>query len=342
MMLSDVGVVIIGRNEGERLSNCIDAVKMVNRNIVYVNSGSTDGSLEFARRSGITVVYLDPSRIFTAARARNEGFDALKAISPQLRWVQFIDGDCVLVPDWLQKATTFIADRPEIAVVCGRRRERFPEASIYNRFIDMEWDTPTGEARACGGDAMMRVEAFEAVGGFSSFIVAGEEPDLCFRMREKRWKIWRLEEEMTLHDAAMANFRQWWNRAVRSGYGCAQLWRLYRNSGPPGLTRALLRALIWSGLTLAIIAGALLAGPKALILFLAYPLEVCRIAFRRRTTSSESWAYQFIMTISKFAETQGIMKYICQLIIGASPTPIEYKRSRPGLRRSRYESEQNR
>jgi GT2 family glycosyltransferase len=79
----------------------------------------------------------------------------------------------------------------------------------------MEWDTPTGDARACGGDAMMRVEAFEAVGGFSNFIVAGEEPDLCFRMREKRWKIWRLEEEMTRHDAAMANFYQWWNRAVR-------------------------------------------------------------------------------------------------------------------------------
>ena len=161
-----------------------------------------------------------------------------------------------------------------------------------------------------GGGAMMRVEAFEAVGGFSSFIVAGEEPDLCFRMREKRWKIWRLEEEMTRHDAAMANFYQWWNRAVRSGYGCAQLWHLYRSSGPPGLTRALLRALIWSGLTLAIIAGALLVGPEALILFLGYPLEVCRIAFRRRVTSSESWAYGFIMTISKLAESQGIMNYI--------------------------------
>ena len=53
-------------------------------------------------------------------------------------------------------------------------------------------------------------------------------------------------------------------------------------------------------------------------------------------------AYGFIMTISKFAEAQGIMKYICQKIMGASPTPIEYKRSRPGLRRSHYESEQNR
>jgi glycosyltransferase involved in cell wall biosynthesis len=148
MMLSDVGVVIIGRNEGEKLCNCIDSVKMANGNIVYVDSGSTDGSLEFARQSGITVVSLDPSRIFTAARARNEGFDALKAISPHLRWVQFIDGDCVLVLDWLQKATMFIAGHPEIAVVCGRRRERFPEASIYNRFIDMEWNTPH---RRCSG-----------------------------------------------------------------------------------------------------------------------------------------------------------------------------------------------
>ena len=189
---------------------------------------------------------------------------------------------------------------------------------------------------------MMRVEAFEAVGGFSNFIVAGEEPDLCFRMREKRWKIWRLEEEMTRHDAAHGKLLP----VVES---CCQKWiRLrpalalvpkFRSSGSD---KTLLRALIWSGSTLAIIAGALLVGPKALILFLGYPLEVCRIAFRRRVTSSESWAYGFIMTISKFAETQGIMKYICQLIIRASPTPIEYKRSRPALRRSHYESEQNR
>ena len=37
----------------------------------------------------------------------------------------------------------------------------------------------------------MRVEAFEAVGGYRAQLIAGEEPELCVRLREIGWKIWR-------------------------------------------------------------------------------------------------------------------------------------------------------
>src|ERR1700719_1882252 len=165
MIPNDVGVVAIGRNEGERLIGCLKSAKSDTSSIVYVDSGSSDGSIAAAEQIGASVVRLDLSQPFTAARVRNEGLAALKALRPDVRFVQFVDGDCILVNGWLDKALAFIEQWPNAAIVCGRRRERHPSASVYNLLCDLEWNTPIGEALACGGDALVRVEAFEAVGG---------------------------------------------------------------------------------------------------------------------------------------------------------------------------------
>src|SRR5262245_51583875 len=172
-----VGVIVIGRNEGQRLVDCLKSVKLESDCIVYVDSGSTDGSVAAAKQLGAMAVELDMARPFTAARARNEGLAALRSSRPDIQFVQFIDGDCELVKGWLQAALTFITQRSDVAVVCGRRRERYPDASVYNWLCDLEWDTPVGEAAACGGDALMRAAALEAVSGFLPHLRAGEEPE---------------------------------------------------------------------------------------------------------------------------------------------------------------------
>ena len=99
-----VGVVVIGRNEGERLRRCLESVRGAAQAIVYVDSGSTDGSVALATGLGATVVALDMRRPFTAARARNEGMRRLQAIAPDLVFVQFVDGDCEMVAGWLPLA----------------------------------------------------------------------------------------------------------------------------------------------------------------------------------------------------------------------------------------------
>ena len=203
MSLDAIGVVAIGRNEGRRLIDCLASIRPHTHDLVYVDSGSTDGSAVVAERFGALVVNLDLARPFTAARARNEGFEALKTQKPNIRFVQFIDGDCTLAQGWLDAAIAFLKQHEDVAVVCGRLRERYPERSIYNRLCDFEWDTPIGEALACGGNALIRVKAFSAVGGFRPQLIGGEEPELCLRLRERGWKIWRLCAEMGLHDADM-------------------------------------------------------------------------------------------------------------------------------------------
>ena len=205
-----VGAVVIGRNEGERLKRCLRSILMQIETAVYVDSGSTDGSVEFARSLGVTVVDLDMSRPFSAGRARNAGFTALTETRPDVAFVQFIDGDCELCDGWVDRATAFLTERPEYAMVAGRVKERNPENSIYNELCDMEWNLPVGESLSSGGIFMARAEAFKAVGGFNAGMIAGEEPEYCYRLRRAGWRIYNLDALMTLHDADMRRFSQWW------------------------------------------------------------------------------------------------------------------------------------
>lgn len=307
MISSDVGIVVIGRNEGERLRRCLLSVHPEGQCVVYVDSGSTDGSPQVAELAGAYVVQLDMRRAFTAARARNEGFKRLKQLHPACKFVQFIDGDCQLVPTWLLTAQAFLSEQADAAVVCGRREEEFPEASVYNRICDVEWNAAIGEAEACGGDAMFKVAAFEAADGFNPDIQAVEEPELCHRLRAQGWRVWRIDAKMTTHDACIARFRQWWLRAVRSGLGYAKVVSVHRTSREAPYRTELMRTILWGGvIPMAIITSALFY-PAALAGLLVYPLTIARIAFRRGPREAFSWQYATLITIAKFAELQGVL-----------------------------------
>ena len=320
-----VGVVAIGRNEGERLVRCLMSVRQLARHVIYVNSGSTDGSASAAERLEAKVVNLDLTKPFTAARARNAGFAALKKIDPDIRFVQFLDGDCTMASKWIESALVLVNDRNDVAIVCGRLRERYPKASIYNELLDLEWDTTIGEVSSCGGLALVRVEAFESVGGFRPDLIAGEEPELCLRLRERGWKIWRLDADMAKHDAAMKHFGQWWRRTVRGGYGMADVCWLYRNS-PSGIwRREVARAIFWGGALPLIIGLGTLVHPAALIGVLAYVYPICRNSLSRGPASSQSWKYALHTTVAKFGEFQGICKFIWHRSRNRNATLIEYK-----------------
>jgi glycosyltransferase involved in cell wall biosynthesis len=327
MISHDIGVVVIGRNEGERLIRCLKSVRLSAARIVYVDSGSSDGSISAAEELEVSVVKLDLTHPFTAGRARNEGLAALKGLDPNIRFVQFIDGDCELAEGWLDVASSFIRRQDDIAIVCGRRRERNPSASVYNKLCDLEWNTALGEAHECGGDFLVRVHAFEVVSGFRSTLIAGEEPELCLRIREKGWRIWRIDAEMTRHDAAITKFSQWWFRAVRSGYGYAEVYSLDRLSVRPIYRRQIARTVLWGGVVPLFIILAALLNLNLAITTLIYPLQVFRIALVNGPAKRLSWSYALLMTIAKFAELQGALKFCRNRFLRANVELIEYKRA---------------
>lgn len=321
-----VGLVVIGRNEGDRLRKCLLSVAGVAGKVVYVDSGSTDSSVNMASALGATVIELDMTIPFTAARARNEGFMCLRETTPILNYVQFVDGDCEVVQGWLDKAARFLDEHPNVAVVCGRRRERFPDQSVYNMLCDIEWDTPLGETKACGGDALMRANAFGHVGKYNDSLIAGEEPELCVRLRAAGWKIWRLGEEMTLHDAAISRFGQWWKRTLRSGYAYAQGAHLHGARPEKHRVKESRRVWIW-GMVIPFITInlAIWLGGWGLTMLLIYPVQTVRLAMRGKRSRRENWWHALFLVLGKFPEALGQLNFLYHHLAGKNARLIEYK-----------------
>lgn len=220
-----IGAVAIGRNEGERLRLCLTSLVSAPEvvRVVYVDSGSTDQSTALARSLGVDVVDLDLTEKFTAARARNAGYRHLLSSDPEITHVQFVDGDCEVESGWFRAASQIVkSESPDLAVVCGRRRERYPNYSLYNRLCDLEWDSPVGKASSCGGDALILAEALTRVDGYREDLIAGEEPEMCYRMRQLGYRVMRIPDAMTLHDANMSRPSQWFMRTKRSGHATAE------------------------------------------------------------------------------------------------------------------------
>ena len=317
---SDVAVVAIGRNEGARLIACLESILGRAGKVIYVDSGSTDGSREAATAQYAELIDLDMSLPFTAARARNAGLEWLLQKAGRFSYVQFIDGDCTLHSHWIDAGRSFLRANPDVVAVAGNLREKHPDVSIYNQLCADEWHAPAGEIRACGGIVMMRLDAVLKEGGFRDELIAGEEPELCVRLRKSGWKIWRLDAEMASHDAAMTRFGQWWQRVRRGGYAFAEGVALHGAPPERHCVPELRRLVLWGMvLPLATLSGVLIT-PWALVLLLAWPLQVLRLRLR-----GMSWTQALFLTLAKLPEAQGALTYWWRRLTSARVRLIEYK-----------------
>lgn len=335
MTIETLGIVAIGRNEGERLKLCLQSLIKLQRPMIYVDSASSDNSVSIAKDLGVAVHELDPEKPCSASRARREGFRHLSEKNPGMEFVFFVDGDCQVDRDWCQRAVDFLGERNDVAAVCGRRRELHPEKSVYNLLCDWEWDSPIGEAAAVGGDAVYRVKSYRDAGEFDATVPAGEEPELCKRIRDLGWKIWRIDAEMTRHDAAMDRFSQWWTRQIRTGYAGYDVERRFQI----GIFDQIIKSayawviglptlvfVIWIALQLLSVPYAsIISGLAALIFFFA---QVSRIAIRTQSSNSSSWQrfqHGFFVMCAKIPIALGAFRQIIESARGKQAKLVEYK-----------------
>lgn len=328
---ADIAVVAIGRNEGERLKACLRSAFRQAATVVYVDSGSSDGSPGYARAAGCQVVELDASLPFSAARARNAGFAWLQEHRPDAALIQFIDGDCELADGWLEQGAAALAQHAEVAIVLGHVREFHPDSTVYNKMCDLEWQQTPGELLSSGGRFMIRAEVFRAAGGFRPEVVAGEEPEFCLRLRRLGWRILLLDVEMARHEAGIFSFAQWWQRTRRSGHAYAQVAALHGGSDEHLYIRDCFRIRFW-GLLLPL--AALLLAPWSrglsllvlLGLYLLLGFRVYRYGRRRGWQPREARIYAWFTVLSKFPALQGMLDYYWRRLRKRPFTIIEYKK----------------
>ena len=332
----DVAIVVIGRNEGDRLRRCLTSIAggliAGGANAVYVDSGSTDGSVEQASMMGVKVIALPVEQDHSAARGRNAGLVSLDDPAPA--YVQMIDGDCALDPGWIDHALSVIEADPGIVAVFGRRREVAPDRSIYNRLCDIEWAVPPGEASAFGGDVLLRYDAVRAAQGYREDMIAGEDIDLALRLRQAGGRIRCVPAEMTRHDAAIGSFGAWWRRTARAGHAFAELAARHPEAAGAPYRTSVRRIHLWGGALPAIALTGLVAGffavrffwipAAAIMLIIAQMLRITA-----REARSQSWpqavAVAWFLTIGKYAELTGLLRFRWIRIRGGQARLIEYK-----------------
>lgn len=321
---NQVGTVVIGRNEAERLPATLLALQSLGTPLVYVDSMSIDNSVDVANNLGVETIVLSADKPVNASRARNAGMQWLLERFPDLRYVQFVDGDTVISLEWLPAAVAGLDAQPQAGFVCGQLREKDRDSNIYRRLCDMEWRweaTDNAEPSRLGGMGLMRIEAFKQAGGYDENLIAGADPELYGRLAKHGWQLQVLPHMMGLHDSGMVTFKQWWTRCVKAGHGFA---KGYANGAWRKDVRS---AMFWAGL-LPFLMLSVIGVPNGvyLSLFIAglYPLNVLRIWLgptKKEFSSVDRGLYAAALMVMKFGQLLGILRFILHKQIA----PIQYK-----------------
>ncbi len=318
--LNKLGIIFIGRNEGERILKAVESFPASSASVIYVDSGSTDGSVDLIISKGINVHSLSPEKPFTAARGRKEGAEIMLKEYPDVRWIQFIDGDCALDPLWCDIGVEYLQSHDEVGIVCGILVEEKPELSHFNRMNALRWSSaPIGEIEACGGIFLARREAYEQSGGFNEILLTGEEAEFCLRVRSSGYLIMRLNKRMAIHDSDLISLKSWWKRAIWGGYGDALRHVTIKHSNNNPEKRKIRSSFIW-GLFMPFIFSVGILGSffnellivlPAIVLILYIQL-LLRLIIRNLKNGNgyrDSYIYSYLTIVRKVPHSLGYIKF---------------------------------
>ena len=311
----DISFVVIGYNEAACLNSCLLSIQAANlehleHEVIYVDGGSQDDSRNIAEAVGVDIL-LGGEKQRKAAENRNLGFKHSTA-----RFIQFIDGDMAMDPDWPMTAAAFLASHEQTAVVCGNIKEINP--SVFYQILQLDWSDEEGEVLACGGSAMWRRDVLEALNGFPETVAYGEEPFLCWRVRnELGMKISYLNRAMADHDLGYSGFMDYWRRNVRCGETYAEIAHAcFRSSDRLWLKETIFN-IVWCFLLIT----ALLTVFVAPFLFKIWAAAFLLIIIARKTLqtlkknmkASVSIGYALHVYFSKFPLALGEIKWFFRL-----------------------------
>jgi len=316
-----ISIIVIGLNEEKNLKECLSSIFESSLGgdekleIVYVDSGSIDNSIAIAKSFyNVKVISLQDSPP-SAAKGRNLGASITKG-----DYIQFVDGDSALDKNWIKMALQALELDQSKGVVFGAIEEVDNKNTIYSKVCRFDWYTPPGDYRLCGGNAMWRRDIFIKAGGFDSTLSAGEEPDLCYKVRQNGHRIVCLDAPMVKHDLDMNSFKEYWLRSIRSGYAYSVIAMRFMNMEEKlwlkETIRNFLDPLLWVIIILSGFSIGWLASLSLLFAFISYRIiRIIKNVQQRTTSLTDALLYGLHIQFSRLPLALGQIKGLTEVFL---------------------------
>ncbi len=193
----DWSVIVIARNEEASIADCmqsvLDAFSGHSYELIFVDSASEDKTVEIVRQFPTKIIHLPNSLPKRPSVAREAG-----RLQAKGKWILFLDGDCTLIPTWLQPAIEAMQKNKSLAGIAGEREEITTDSmglqkshhhSLYRQ----------KSASSLGGCAAYKHDVLKEVGGFNPFLYSSEEAEFGARIRKAGYTLRFLPVLMTRH-----------------------------------------------------------------------------------------------------------------------------------------------
>ena len=194
--MPELAVVLITKNQAWNVPRLIESVlrhtsSAASREIVLVDSASSDATVELACNYPIRVLQLSPDQRLTAAAGRYTGY---KHTSGDI--VLFLDGDNELCPGWLDAAMEVLRCNDDIAAVAGQIVDLPRSAQHHDPPPDngASGDIQITDVRHGGGAVAYKRSVLEQVGTFNPYIYSDEETELCIRIRHAGYRVVKIND----------------------------------------------------------------------------------------------------------------------------------------------------
>ena len=185
--MSTLSIVIISKNEEKHIKATIESVLAATqkenlREIVVVDSASTDQTVRIAQQFPVTIVQIQAGYYLSPAAGRYIGFRYCSG-----DYIFFLDGDMLLDQNWFRVAIPILEKDPKLAGIAGRC-----EGMVYRHF---------GNTTHLGGAALYRyhVLADPNIGNFNPWLCNEEEIELGLRISAAGYYLQRIDQKMTIH-----------------------------------------------------------------------------------------------------------------------------------------------
>ena len=197
-----LSVVIIGKNEeqfiAKAIASVLEATKTLAAEVIYVDSASTDRSIEEAQKFPIRILQLKPDWHLSVAAGRYTG-----SLNSTGEYIFFLDGDAEADKDWLVKAVEFMDNSPEYGACAGVLDEVYmtDDGEVVggqDNMFGQDLDADVSDMKALGGLALYRTAAFDKVGLVNPYLPTGEDDELCMRIRNAGYKVARIKGRMAV------------------------------------------------------------------------------------------------------------------------------------------------